>query len=45
MRPLPIYFKVMFWYLIVLIQVTLVLLASIAFTGAATPAASQGKGA
>ena len=44
MRPIPIYFKVMFWFLIiVLIQVTLVLFASIAFTGSSTPSASQGK--
>ena len=44
MRPIPIYFKVMFWFLIiVLIQVTLVLLASMVFTGSSTPSASQGK--
>ena len=39
MRPIPIYFKVVFWFLIVLIQVTLVMV----FTGSSTHAASQGK--
>ena len=44
MRAIPIYFKVVFWFLIiVLIQVTLWLLASIVFTGSSTHAASQGK--
>src|SRR5450631_1693700 len=42
-RPTPIGFKTLFWVMIVLIPLTLVLLASIAFTGSSTPSASQGK--